>query len=378
MFAEISEEEVRMQISWMNDGRNPGKNRGKHRGKDRWIKQWGNKGRNFLAIGLAAILLLTGCAGGKPASTAAPTADSPAKPPQTAENLSPVHVQNGEHTLTFTQVPERAVTLNQHVTEIMLALGLADRMAGMAYLDDRILPQFQQAYEKIPVLSDQYPSKEVLLAAEPDFVYAGWKSAFTEKGVGTVQELASVGIQAYLHQSSNMSAPDLEDVAADIRNIGRIFRIEDRADRLIGQMKAEMDETVRRIGEVKQPLRVFVYDSGEDQPLTAGSNFMSRMIAMAGGQNIFDDIPKGWTSVSWEEVVSRQPEVIVVVDYGDRGVEQKKQYLLAKKELADLPAIQNNRLIVLPLSAAAEGIRAPHALQTLAEGFYPEKFAQGP
>jgi iron complex transport system substrate-binding protein len=298
----------------------------------------------------------------------------PAAEPAAAEAAQPVTVQNGDRVLTFEQPPKRAVTLNQHTTEIMLALGLADRMAGTAYLDDRILPEYQEAYEKIPVLSKTYPSKEVLLAAEPDFVYAGWKSAFTDKAVGTVEELEKLGIKAYLHQSSNMTSPTLEDVYTDIRNIGRIFRVEAKADELIARMNERMEQIAKRIGQPEKPLRVFVYDSGEDQPLTAANNYMTRLIAMAGGKNIFDDIPKGWATVNWEEVVNRQPDVIVIVDYGDKTVEQKRELLLSKKELADLPAIRNQKLIVLPLSAAAEGVRAPMALETLAKGFYPEKF----
>jgi len=117
-----------------------------------------------------------------------------------------------------------------------------------------------------------------------------------------------------------------------------------------------------------------VYDSGEDQPLTAANNYMTSLIAQAGGTNIFADVDKGWTTVSWEEVVNRNPEVIVIVDYGDKTVEQKRNMLLHKSELADLPAIKEQKLIVLPLSAAAEGVRAPIALKILAEGMYPEKF----
>jgi iron complex transport system substrate-binding protein len=101
---------------------------------------------------------------------------------------------------------------------------------------------------------------------------------------------------------------------------------------------------------------------------------MTKLISMVGGKNIFDDIQQGWTDVSWEEVINRNPEVIVIVDYGDKTVEQKRDLLLAKKELSDISAIKNKRFIILPLSAAAEGIRAPYALEMLAKGFYPDKF----
>lgn len=345
-------------------------------------KRNGFVGGWWLSFLIAVMLVVTAC-GAAPQTEHVSSGDNGAQQtthtdPQTepSKDSSPVTLKNNGRDITYPEAPKRAVTLNQHVTEVMLALGLADSMVGTAYLDDQILPEFQEAYDKIPVLSKQYPTKEVLLAAEPDFVYAGWKSAFGDKGVGTMEELEQAGIKAYLHESSNKPGATVEDVFLDIQNIGRIFRVEDRANALIAHMKQEMEQITNRIGAVYQPLRVFVYDSGEDQPLTAANNYMTALIGKAGGKNIFDDIQKGWAAVSWEEVVNRKPDVIVIVDYGDQTVEHKRQFLLTKRELADVPAIRNQRLIVMPLSAAAEGVRAPLALKLLAEGLYPEKFAK--
>lgn len=285
-----------------------------------------------------------------------------------------VEIKNADRTVEFTEAPKRAVSLNQHVTEIMLALGLEDSMVGTAYLDDEILPAYKDAYDKVPVLAEQYPSQEVLLAAEPDFVFAGWKSAFKEDAIGSIEELESFGIKSYLHQSSNMTKPTMEDVFTDIRNIGKIFRVEDRAEKLIEQMESDMNAVASKVGNVDDPVKVFVYDSGEKEAFTAAQNFMNDLITHAGGDNIFQDIEKGWTTVSWEEIVNRNPEVIVIMDYGEETVEEKKAFLLNHPALSDVKAVQEERFLVLPLSAAAEGVRGPQALTTLAEGFYPEKF----
>ncbi|MED4461355.1 ABC transporter substrate-binding protein [Metabacillus fastidiosus] len=283
-------------------------------------------------------------------------------------------ITNMERTVTYTEVPKRVVSLNQHATEIMLALGLEDSMVGTAYLDDQILPEFEEKYNNIPVLAKEYPSTEVFLATEPDFAYAGWKNAFTEKTLGTVEELEELGIKTYIQESSNKTAPTLEEVYKDIGNIGRIFHVEKKAEEVINQMKKDIEEITNQIGAVEKPLNVFVYDSGEDKPFTAANNYLTNLIKIAGARNIFDDIQKGWADVSWEEVVNRNPDVIVIIDYGDISVKQKQELLLSKKELADIPAVKNKQFVILPLSAGAEGIRAPYALKTLAEGFYPNKF----
>lgn len=131
-----------------------------------------------LAATAALLLPLTACGGG---------GDSPAGAEGGKEAKGgdgfPYTVTNCGVKTTFEQAPERAVTMNQHVTEVMLALGLEDRMAGTAFLDDKILPEYRAAYDRIEVVADEYPSYEKLIATSPDFVYGGYASAF-DKGSG--------------------------------------------------------------------------------------------------------------------------------------------------------------------------------------------------
>lgn len=327
--------------------------------------------KSLIAALLVLMMVLSAC-GSKEEKSAATVEPTPASTPAPA--YQKVEIVNAGHTFTFTKAPSRAITLNQHATEVMLALGLEKSMVGTAYLDDKILPEFEGAYSQIKVLSKEYPSKEIFLAEAPDFAYAGWKSAFTEKTLGTPEELAKLGIPTYIQESSEKTAPTLEDVYKDILNIGRIFNVEAKANEIIDKISQELTQIKDQIGEVTKPIKVFVYDSGEDKPFTAANSFLTNLINRVGGKNIFDDIQKGWAEVSWEEVINRNPDIIVVIDYGDQTVEQKKKLLLSKPELADVTAIKNKKLIVLPLSAAAEGIRASMAMKILAEGFYPDKF----
>ena len=81
-----------------------------------------------------------------------------------------------EHTLT--KMPSRIVTMNQGATELMLALGLADKMVGTAYLDDYIWPQYAEAYAKIPVLAAGYPNETTIMSVNPDFIVGSYNSAF--------------------------------------------------------------------------------------------------------------------------------------------------------------------------------------------------------
>ena len=328
--------------------------------------------KSFLLLGMTVMLVLLSACG----SSEQPDAKRQAQGEQPAAQVSEsgtVELENMGEQLSFPDAPKRAVTLNQHATEVMLALGLEDSMVGTAYLDDSILPEYKEKYDKIPVLADKYPSKEVFLSVSPDFAYAGWRSAFEDKALGSRSDLAGQGVLTYVQESSSKAAPTLEDVYQDILNIGRIFRVEDRAEALVNDMRQKLEGIQAQIGPVSEPLNVFVFDSGEDKAYTAANTYLTSLIGKVGGKNIFDDIDKGWAEVSWEEVVSRDPDVIVIVDYGDPTAAQKQELLLNKGPLGDVKAIKNKRFIVLPLSAAAEGIRAPIALQTLAAGLYPDK-----
>ncbi|WP_137742738.1 ABC transporter substrate-binding protein [Robertmurraya siralis] len=290
------------------------------------------------------------------------------------EKLEPIVINNEGFVIEYDAAPKRAVSLNQHVTEIMLALGLEDSMVGTAYLDNEIYEPLQEAYQKVPVLAEQYPSKEEIIAVEADFLYGGWASAFNEKSIATREELKKLGIDSYLQSSSVQVGATLEDIYKDINNIAKIFRIEERGQSLIKQMDDDIEKIVSQLPEVTEPLDVLVFDSGETEVFTATQNFMNTLVTMAGGHNVFADVEGNWATVSKEDAVERQPDVIVVIDYGTTTAEQKIEFLKTDPALSQTPAVQNEHFVILPLSAASEGVRVAEALDILARGFYPEAF----
>lgn len=316
---------------------------------------------------LITVLLLAAC--GKEAEVKDATANDEKDTPSEI-----VVVENEGMKQEYTKAPTKAVSLNQHVTEIMLALGLEESMVGTAYLDDEIYEPLQNAYEQVPVLAEQYPTKEQIIASGADFLYGGWSSAFDKKSIASREELLELGIHSYLQSSSVMLAPKLDDIYTDIRNIAKIFRVEERGEELISQMAKDIEDITSRLPDVKEDLPVLVFDSGETEVFTAAQNFMNELVTMAGGVNIFGDVKGNWTTVSKEDAVERQPEVIVVIDYGSTTAEEKINFLKLDPALKTTPAVQNDRFVILPLSAASEGVRVAEALSILAKGFYPGSF----
>lgn len=288
----------------------------------------------------------------------------------------PLTIQNGENTLVFDKAPERAVTLNGHVTELMLSLGLAAKMVGTAYLNHPILDSLKAEYDAIPILSDGTgsPSLEVVLATGADFTF-GRLSAYRDTAVAPVEKLKELGINAYAVKGTLIKGATMDDVYEDIANIGQIFDIQPAAGALIERIRGEIGEVEATIAKAgKPPVKVLVYDSGEDAIYTTGKALETQLIALAGGVNVFADLDETWSNVSWEEAVARAPEVIVINDYGQTSAADKIALLKHNPALASMPAIQNDRFVVLPLPSAFEGVRNPDAVRTLAAGFYPELF----
>jgi len=322
------------------------------------------KKRVWIPFTLTAALLLAACN----------SDEESAKVVETEQSTDVVTIENEGITIVSEQPPTRAITVNQHATEVMLALGLEDSMVGTAYLDDVIYEPLQQAYNKVPVLSETSPSKEQVIATEADFIYGGWASFFDEKKFGSREQLQALEIDTYVQSSSMKIAPTVEDVYKDIRNIAKIFRIEQRGEQLISQINDDIDAVTAKIPNMEKPLDVLVYDSGETEVYTAAQSFLNTLIEMAGAKNVFGDIEDTWAIVSKEDAVERSPEVIVITDYGSTTVEEKIHFLKTDPALNQIPAVQNERFVVIPLTAAAEGVRIAQALETLAQGFYPEAF----
>ncbi|UZE06892.1 ABC transporter substrate-binding protein [Pseudomonas corrugata] len=288
----------------------------------------------------------------------------------------PLTIQSCNRQVVFNEAPRHAVSHDINMTQMMLALGLKSRMVGYSGISGwkSVTPEMAKILDGLPELAAKYPSVETLLNANVDFFFAGWDYGMRVGGDLTPQTLQPLGIPVYELTEScafvmKRPAASLEDTYNDLRNLGKIFDVQDRANALIATMQAQVTE-VRKHLPADRP-RVFLYDSGEDRAMTSGRLGMPQaLIDAAGGRNILDDVETSWTRVNWENVVERNPEVILIVDYGEVSAEQKQQFLLDNPALQSVDAIRDRRFIVIPYVQATPGIDNVVAVQTLAKGFH--------
>lgn len=272
---------------------------------------------------------------------------------------------------------QKAVTLSQFMTEMLLALDLGDQMIGTALLDNPILPEFEEAYKKIPELQigeGHSVSKEGFMATGADFV-SGWDSSISEQTTGAPDELIAKDITPFMAKSYSPDAT-VETVYEDFELLGKIFGVEDKATEVINKMKSDIKAVTDKVGDIKEEDRVkmMVYDSGEKDAMVVGSGLANNLIDLAGGNNIFGkDAAKPYINVSWESIVAENPEVILITDFmAGQPVQEKIDFLKSHPALKDVPAIKNNKLYVVGLADLSPGVRNPKLIEQMYGYFFGE------
>ncbi|WMT92910.1 ABC transporter substrate-binding protein [Pelagibacterium sp. H642] len=273
-------------------------------------------------------------------------------------------------------VPQRAVVYEGGSADKLFVLGLTEHVHG--YVMPPANPPVSQSpwaseYEKVEFLSDDLLNRELVVDANADFVVAGWNSGFSDARGITPEILDTLDIMSFMHTESCFNYPDFpqrvtpfEALFSDLERLGQIFDVEERADEIVASMRDRIEAVYAQVPD-GEPVPVFLYDFGEDQPFTAASQVPPNdIIRHAGAINIFNNLDARWAQVSWEAVVEAEPEVIMILDYGDTPAEEKIAFLKANPVMETVPAVINDRFFVLNYN---EGISGPRTIDGL------EKFA---
>ena len=288
-----------------------------------------------------------------------------------AADYTPVTTDNYGRSVTVTAMPQRVLTLGPNCTELFIALGLGDKIIGNT-LDNHSrgpLPEYAAEYARVPELNYGSATREAALTSGADFVFGiDWE--FGDGGLD-IKELEENGMNVLVERASNF-----DEAYSEIRALGKIFKIEARAEEFIKEQERRMKAVADKI-KGRAPLRVLVYDSGSSGVFTcSGENFESLLIERAGGKNIFGDLGgKQWVTVSYEEVLERDPQVIVIHDYDSPSVEAKIAEIKANSALSQLDCVKNERFVTIALESVLPGSRMAYAVERFAAGFYPEIFA---
>jgi iron complex transport system substrate-binding protein len=196
--------------------------------------------------------------------------------------------------------PQRIISLAPSNTEVLFALGLEDEVVGVT--DWCNYPP--AALEKEKVGAYDTPNIEKIVALDPDLVLVAYGTS-----MDVINTLDGLGLTVF-----GIESTDLDDVLTDIRTVGEITDKELEAQTLTSEMESRIEAVVDQTQELEQWPRVF-YIVWHDPLWTAGAEtFIHELIEKAGGVNICQNIT-GYTTVSIEEVVARNPEVIIASEW---------------------------------------------------------------
>lgn len=234
--------------------------------------------------------------------------------------------------ITLTHPPRRIVSLAPSNTEILFAIGAGADVIGVTTYDD-----YPPEVKKRDLVGGFLP-----------------KSVSLEKIVGLKSDLVLIaaGVQTPLIDSIErlhipiavLDAHTLDEVYANMRILGRITGRQANADRCVAEMRARVDKVRVRAASIPPERRPTVFYMLWEEPLmTVGpKTFISQMIELAGGRNLFPDLQQEFPRISSEEVLRRNPEVILAADHGEQ--EKARARLLERSSWQTLRAVKHQRI----------------------------------
>ena len=329
------------------------------------------------AVLLASSLLLAACTSPEGSGDDTSEADA-AGYPRTVDNCG--------HEVTVDAPPEQAVSLNQGSTEILLSLGLEDRVVGTATWTDPVMEGLEEANEGVPRLAENQPSFESVLDTEPDFASASFESTIGQGGVATRDQFGDLGVPAYVSPSdcawgkdndsggdgSRSEALTLDAVYEEIDDLAHIFDVEDRGDELIEELQGRVDAATEGLDASDASLMYWFANS--ESPFLAGCcGAPGTITAETGTENAFDDTEDEWPQINWETVADRDPDAIVLGDLTRdsqtaESAEGKIAFLEDNPATSNLTAVREERYILLSGQAMNPSIRTVEGVEQVADG----------
>ncbi len=295
-----------------------------------------------------------------PAPTPTPT-PTPTPAPQEREIVDDLG-----RIVTLEEIPQRIVSLAPSNTEILFALGLGDEVVGVSDFCDypeELLDRIDAG--EIQRVGSEWPgfSLETIVSLVPDVAFA-----IGETVPDYVDDLEGLGIPVAMLQPQ-----DIAGILGDIELVGEITGKEEEAEELVDEMHEHMVSICATTATAAaRPTIFYELDATNPAlPWTAGSGtFIDILITLAAGENIASGV-EGWTTFSLEEILSCDPDMIILGDYPWVSPED----VLAREGWETLSAVQNEAIYGIDVDQVSRpGPRIFDGLEQLAEIIHPELF----
>lgn len=231
----------------------------------------------------------------------------------------------------MSRLPRRIVCLSTETVEVLYALGEQDRIVGISGYT--VIPP-QARKDKPKVFAFSTGDLDRILAVEPDLVLC-----FCDLQADIARDLVKAGVAVHVFNQRS-----IEDILAMIETVGRLVGAEPRAQALVGELEQLIDAT--RAAAERLPRRPRVYFEEWDEPAISGIRWVSELIGIAGGEDIFAELAshpsaKDRCLADPLEAARRQPDIVIGSWCGKRFRPEK---VAARTGWQDVPAVRNGQL----------------------------------
>ncbi len=273
--------------------------------------------------------------------------------------------------VTFEEVPERIISVAPAVTEMVYTLGLGDKVVGVTdYCDWPEQVVIGKNDGTITSIGEYWePSLETIINLNPDLVVL---SGGVSSHMQIADQLDSMGIEAFV----TWRGENLTEIYQNIEVLGEICDCQESSSALIQSLQNRVENVGNVISghTIKKALHVVWLD-----PVftCGGKTFISQIISLAGGDNIFSDL-SGWPIVSLEEIIDQQPDVITFIANPMMTPEELIQSLESDPLWSQVPAVNNGEVYVLEDQGedifSRQSVRIVDGLEIMAEILHPKAF----
>ena len=266
----------------------------------------------------------------------------------------------------FGQTPQRIVSTAPSITELLFALGLGDRVVGV----DRFSRYPAEALRKPKIGDYANPNLETIAALRPDLVI------IPTNPVKLAERLGVLRLKVLEIDQENVTK--LYD---SFRVVGQVTGASAQATKLTAEVRAQLEAVRARAAPLKRTRMMFVVGRTPnrlDGLIVVGqASYLNEVIALAGGENVFRDAVASYPGVSLEEVLARNPDVIV--DMGDMAdtvavtEEHKREVTSLWERLASVSAVKQHRVYAVASDVyVVPGPRVVDAAKAFFEMLHPD------
>jgi iron complex transport system substrate-binding protein len=303
----------------------------------------------------------------------------------------PLNIRNCGLELTFQQAPRRAVSIGQGTTEILLSLGLAERMVGTAVWVGPVLPQFAAENARIPRLADNDPSFEAVVGREPELVAAQLEWHVGARGrVGRREQFSALGIPTYVSPADctakdNSGSGDglrrqpftMDLLYQEIRDLAAIFDVAERGEAMVAGLQQREARAIAAVSPLRgQALPTLFWFSSREvkgDAFVAGANGGAAYIMRILGLRNVIQTREEWPTISWEAIVAADPALLVIGQMDRRrfpadDAAVKRRFLETDAVVSQMPAVRAGRIVTLDAQSMNPTIRTIDGIEAVAEG----------